>query len=189
MRITNATYIISGVKKKHFPENPYNMFVFLGRSNVGKSSFINGLCNRKNLAYTSSKPGKTITLNFYNINDAIMFVDVPGYGYAERTKQERLDYGNMMEELCIENPRLKTAFLIMDLRHDPTEDDILMYNWLKHYNINVKCILTKADKVGKTMILRQVKPFKEILSLTDDDYIVVSSETKLGFDKVLALLD
>ena len=124
MIIKKAEYVISGTKFEHFPQFNYPEFVFIGRSNVGKSSLLNAITNRKNLAYTSSKPGKTITLNFYNVNDEILFVDVPGYGYAERIKYDRLAYGKMIENYLNFSKNLNSCFLILDSRHKPSEDDI-----------------------------------------------------------------
>ena len=190
MIIKSSEYIISCVKKEQYP-NPNNLpeFVFLGRSNVGKSSFINALTNRKNLAYTSSKPGKTLTLNFYLINKEFFFVDVPGYGYAQREMKQRMDFGKMIEEYLSCSVNLKKCFLIVDSRHEPTEDDILMYEYLKHFNIDVVVIATKCDKIPKT---KQIKHFKQILSclnISKDDAILVSSETKQGIDKVHEIIE
>ena len=151
MIIKSSEYVISCVKKEQYPnENNLPEFVFLGRSNVGKSSFINALCNRKNLAYTSSKPGKTLTLNFYYINKEFYLIDVPGYGYAQRVMSQRMDFGAMIEEYLNSSENLKKCFLIVDSRHNPTEDDCLMYNYLKHFNIDVVVIATKVDKIPKT---------------------------------------
>lgn len=189
MKITKAEYLISAVSPKQFPQLGYPEFVFLGRSNVGKSSFINALVARKNLAYTSSKPGKTITLNFYNINDQLIFVDVPGYGYAQRTVEQRLQYGNMIEGYLNYTKMLKTCFLIIDIRHEPSKDDVLMYNYLKHFNKSVVVVATKADKIGKTIIPRSLKIVKETLGLQDGDLcFAVSSVTKYGLDQIENIL-
>lgn len=183
--IKKAEYIISGTKKEHFPKTNLPEFVFMGRSNVGKSSFINAICKRKKLAYTSSKPGKTITLNFFNINDSFVLVDVPGYGYAQRTVDERLKYGKMMEEYLEFSENLVSCFLIVDLRHDPTKDDVLMYDYLKHFNKKVVVIATKADKLSKNQIAHNQKRVKEVLKLQKEDTcLVVSSETRQGLDLV-----
>lgn len=183
--IKKADYIISGTKKEHFPKTDLPEFVFMGRSNVGKSSFINAICKRKKLAYTSSKPGKTITLNFFNINDSFILVDVPGYGYAQRTVDERLKYGKMMEEYLEFANNLVSCFLIVDLRHDPTKDDVLMYEYLKHFNKKVVVVATKADKLSKNQIAHNQKRVKDVLKLQKEDTcIVVSSETRQGLDLV-----
>ncbi len=183
--IKKAEYIISGTKKEHYPKLNLPEFVFMGRSNVGKSSFINAICKRKKLAYTSSKPGKTITLNFYNINDSFMLVDVPGYGYAQKTVQDRLKFGEMIEEYLNTAENLKSCFLIVDLRHDPTNDDKLMYEYLKHFEKKVVIIATKADKLSKNQMAHNLKRVKEVLKLAKEDKaIVVSSETRLGIENV-----
>ena len=151
MIIKSSEYVISCVKKEQYP-NPNNLpeFVFLGRSNVGKSSFINALTNRKNLAYTSSKPGKTLTLNFYYINKEFYFIDVPGYGYASVNRAQQKKFGLMIEEYLEKREFLKRVFMLVDFRIKPTEDDCLMYNYLKHFNIDVVVIATKVDKIPKT---------------------------------------
>lgn len=185
MNPKKAEYIISGVKEEHFPKFDYPSFVFLGRSNVGKSSFINALTSRKNLAFTSSKPGKTIALNFFNIDDSYILVDVPGYGYAQRKVSDRLKYGGMIEEYLEKAANLKVCFLIVDIRHNPTEDDVLMYNYLKHFNKKVVVIATKADKIGKTHIIKALKNVKSVLNLQEEDLcFAVSSETKYGIEQI-----
>ena len=190
MVIKSSEYVISCVKKEQYP-NSLNQpeFVFLGRSNVGKSSFINALCNRKNLAYTSSKPGKTLTLNFYYINKEFYFVDVPGYGYAQRVMTQRMDFGRMIEEYLKSSENLKKCFLIIDSRHNPTEDDILMYNYLKHFDIDVVVIATKVDKIPKTKQHEHLKNSCEVLDLPLSDVLLVSSETKYGIDKVHQIIE
>ena len=183
--IKKAEYITSGTKKIHYPVTNLPEFVFMGRSNVGKSSFINAICKRKKLAYTSSKPGKTITLNFYNINDSFILVDVPGYGYAQKTVEDRLKFGNMIEEYLEKSEYLKSCFLIVDLRHDPTNDDVLMYNYLKHFDKKVIVIATKADKLSKNQVAHNLKRVKDVLKMSKEDMaIVVSSETRQGLELV-----
>lgn len=188
MIIKKAEYITGAVKKSQYPTLDYPEFVFMGRSNVGKSSFINALVGRKKLAYTSSQPGKTQVLNFFNINDEILFVDVPGYGYAKKVVEERLRFGEMIEEY-LTSPNLKLCFLLVDIRNKPTQDDILMYEYLKHFKIKVAVIATKADKVGTTLVLRHLKQVKETLKLSSEDTcIAVSSETKKGIEEVWNLI-
>lgn len=190
MIIKSSEYVISCVKKEQYPnENNLPEFVFLGRSNVGKSSFINALCNRKNLAYTSSKPGKTLTLNFYYINKEFYFIDVPGYGYAQRVMSQRMDFGRMIEEYLNSSENLKKCFLIVDSRHNPTEDDCLMYNYLKHFNIDVVVIATKIDKIPKTQQHRHLKNISSTLELPLTDIIAVSSITKQGIEKVHQIIE
>ena len=189
MNPKKAEYIISAVSKKQYPSFNYPSFVFLGRSNVGKSSFINALVSRKNLAFTSSKPGKTIALNFYNIDDKYLFIDVPGYGYAKRNIDERLKFGNMIEELLNSYEQLKLCFLVIDIRHEPSDDDCLMYNFLKHQNLNVTVVCTKADKISKNQVINSLKAIKKKLELTEnDDCFAVSSTTKDGIIKIEELI-
>lgn len=185
MIIKKAEYLISAVGPTGYPQLGRPEFVFMGRSNVGKSSFINAITNRKNLAYTSGKPGKTQTLNFYNINDEFTFVDVPGYGYASCTKEDRIAFGNMIEGYLKYRKELQKVFLIVDIRHEPSKDDVLMYDYLKHFNTSAVVIATKADKIGKTLIERHLKVIKQTLKFNESDRLIaVSSETKYGLDKV-----
>lgn len=190
MKINKAVYQISAVNSKGYPKEEYPNFMFIGRSNVGKSSFINALTGRKNLAYTSSKPGKTQTLNFYNINDQIFFVDVPGYGYAKQLVQNRLNFGKMIEDFFEHSKQLQAVFLIIDIRHVPSDDDVLMYEYLKYFNLPVKIIATKVDKIGRTLIPRHRKLILEKLKITEaDDLLVISSETGYGIDKVWEFIE
>src|SRR5690606_38281162 len=149
MKVTDAEVVISAVSKKQYPNEGVPEIALAGRSNVGKSSFINKLINRKSLARTSSKPGKTQTLNFYKINGSFYFVDVPGYGYAKVSKKEREKWGKMMEEYIQTRETLKAVLLITYVRHEPTRDDVQMYDFLKYYELPVIVIATKLDKVPK----------------------------------------
>ncbi len=185
----NANYIISAVGKDQFPnKTKLPEFVFLGRSNVGKSSFINALTNRKNLARTSNKPGKTIALNFYLIDDKYYFVDVPGYGYASRSFSMREDFGRYIEEYLSENQNLKIAFLLVDTKVGPTEDDILMFEFLKYNNLNIKVIATKSDKVGKTKVFTHLNNIKKKLAINDRDLFATSTATGSGINEVAKLI-
>lgn len=189
MIIKKAEYIISGTNSNHIPNLGYPEFVFIGRSNVGKSSFINALANRKNLAYTSSKPGKTISLNFYNINDQYLFVDVPGYGYAKQQVKDRLSFGKMIEDYLSKSKQLKICFLVVDSRHQPTKDDVLMYEYLKHFNLNVAVIATKTDKISKNELNKNLSIIKKTLNLDSNDQLIpISSINKFGIDKVHELI-
>ncbi len=189
MRITKAEFLKSGTNKSHMIEGDKPEFLFCGRSNVGKSSFINGLCNRKNLARTSSKPGKTITLNMFDINDKLIFVDVPGYGYAIRSKAQIAEFGKMIDEYIKTRKQLKLAFLLVDIRHAPTEDDKTMYEYLKYFGIKTVIIATKYDKITRNQLPKQIKLIKETLGLSDDTLIPVSSETRFNLDKVEEIFD
>lgn len=190
MKINSAEIIISAVKPAQYPDVQLPEFALAGRSNVGKSSFINKMLNRKSLARTSSKPGKTQTLNFYLINEQFHFVDVPGYGYAKVSKKEREAWGKMIETYITTREQLKAVVLLVDLRHPPTADDRLMYDFLKHYNLSCIIIATKADKIPKSKWQKHVKITKDTLQLQEGDQIVMfSSETGEGRDKAWAILD
>ena len=150
MKITSAELKVMATRRSQYPTDLKNEFLLVGRSNVGKSSFINTLLGRKSLARTSSHPGKTQTLNFYLVNDDFYLIDVPGYGYAETSKKTRAKFGKMIEEYLETRKELKRVFMIIDFRHKPTEDDILMYNFLKYYNLPVTIVATKSDKIGSS---------------------------------------
>lgn len=183
MKVKNAEIVISAVKPAQYPVSHLPEIALAGRSNVGKSSFINKMLNRKNLARTSSKPGKTQTLNFYNIDDILHFVDVPGYGYARVSKTERAAWGKMIETYLTNREQLKAVVLIVDVRHKPTQDDIMMYDFLKHFGLSVIIIATKADKIPKGKWQKHLKIVKETLELEEgDEMILFSSETAQGKD-------
>lgn len=184
VKITSSDIVISAVSKAQYPEGDLPEIALAGRSNVGKSSFINKMLNRKNLARTSSKPGKTQTLNFYIINESFYFVDVPGYGYARVSKSERAAWGKMIEGYLMGRPQLKCVISIVDLRHPPTSDDVLMYDFLKAYDIPVIIIATKADKIPKGKWNKHIKIVKETLDVQKGDPVIAfSSETGLGKDE------
>ncbi|WLR46102.1 ribosome biogenesis GTP-binding protein YihA/YsxC [Halobacillus litoralis] len=183
MKVNSADIVISAASKKQYPKTPIPEIALAGRSNVGKSSFINRMIQRKNLARTSSKPGKTQTLNFYIINDKFHFVDVPGYGYAKVSKKERAKWGAMMEEYFAERDQLKATALIIDIRHKPTEDDQLMYDYLKHFDLPVMVIATKLDKIKKGQRKKQLKMIFDVLEMEEEDALIpFSSETGEGKD-------
>ncbi|WP_026572276.1 ribosome biogenesis GTP-binding protein YihA/YsxC [Bacillus sp. UNC438CL73TsuS30] len=189
MKVTSADIVISAVRPEQYPETDIPEFALAGRSNVGKSSFINRMLGRKALARISSKPGKTQTLNFFIINEVLHFVDVPGYGYAKVSKTERAAWGKMIETYLTTREQLNAVVLIVDLRHPPTQDDIMMYDFLKHYEIPCIIIATKADKIPKGKWQKHLKVTRETLDLDPNDHIVLfSSETGLGKDQVWSLL-
>ncbi|MBF8419447.1 ribosome biogenesis GTP-binding protein YihA/YsxC [Heyndrickxia coagulans] len=189
MKVTEAELVISAVRQEQYPEGHLPEIALAGRSNVGKSSFINKMINRKALARTSSKPGKTQTLNFYKIENKLYFVDVPGYGFAKVSKKEREKWGRMIEAYMTSRKQLKTVVLIVDVRHPPTNDDCLMYNFLKYYKIPCIIVATKADKIPKGKWASHLKTAKETLNLEKEDEIILfSSETGEGKDKVWASL-
>jgi GTP-binding protein len=184
VKVHHAEIVISAVKPEQYPEDGYPEFALAGRSNVGKSSFINKMIGRKALARTSSKPGKTQTLNFYNIEHKLFFVDVPGYGYAKVSKTEREKWGKFIEQYLTGRAELKAVIQIIDLRHPPTVDDCMMYDFLKHYNIPCIVVATKADKIPKGKWAKHKKVVKDGLEMdSNDPLIVFSSETGLGFDE------
>ena len=190
MEIKKAEFITSAVKNEGLPIHNGVEFMFCGRSNVGKSSFINTLTNRKKLAKTSSNPGKTQTLNVYHINDEFYFIDVPGYGFANVSKAVKATFGKMIEEYVTERTNLKMVFLLVDFRHKPTEDDKLMYDFLKYYNLPVTIIATKSDKVKNSERSKNKKIILETLELKDGDkMIVTSSSNREGLGLVLSKLD
>ncbi|PLT30185.1 ribosome biogenesis GTP-binding protein YihA/YsxC [Peribacillus deserti] len=190
MNITSSEIVISAVRPAQYPEGDLPEFALAGRSNVGKSSFINKMINRKALARISSKPGKTQTLNFYLLNEALHFVDVPGYGYAKVSKSEREAWGKMIETYITTREQLRAVLLIVDLRHPPTSDDVMMYNFLKHYEIPCVVIATKADKIPKGKWQKHLKVTKQTLDFDPDDNIVLfSSETGLGKEEAWTILE
>lgn len=168
----NIDLIISAVQEAQYPDTGLSEVALCGRSNVGKSSFINSMIGRKNMARTSQQPGKTQTLNFFNIDDQLIFVDVPGYGYAKVSKSQREKFGKMIEEYLTKRESLKLVIQLVDLRHNPTEDDVLMYNYLKHFDIPTLVICTKEDKIAKGKIQKHIKNIKEKLDLDPDDTII-----------------
>ena len=187
MKIDNVELKSIAVRQSQYPTDNHPEFLLVGRSNVGKSSFINTLISRKNFARTSSKPGKTQTLNFYLINDDCYIVDVPGYGYSKLSKQSDKKIGLMIEEYLKKRDTLSHVFMLIDYRHKPTEDDIMMYNFLKYYNINITVIATKFDKVGQKDRAKQDNIIKETLKI--DNFIHFSSTTKKGKEEVLKIIE
>ncbi|WP_410771863.1 ribosome biogenesis GTP-binding protein YihA/YsxC [Fontibacillus sp. BL9] len=187
MKITNAEFVISAVGPNQYPEDALPEIALAGRSNVGKSSLINRMINRKNLARTSSTPGKTQHLNYYRINDGIYFVDFPGYGYAKVSKSQREVWGKMIEKYLLERETLQLVLLVIDLRHPPSKDDELMYDWLKHYDLPVCVVATKADKIPKSRWQKHLKIIKEALVMRAGDQIIMfSSEEGMGRDELWA---
>ncbi len=190
MKINSVTLKSLAVRESQYPTEKLPEFLLVGRSNVGKSSFINTLINRKNFAHTSSKPGKTQTLNFYNVNESFYLVDVPGYGYASVDKQTQAKFGLMIEEYLINRDSLKRVFLIIDYRNKPMEDDLLMYNFLKYYHKEVTIVATKYDKVSQSKRAKIEKVLNSAFDLQDTDNIIYfSSVTKEGKDKVMGIID
>lgn len=178
------------VRTTQYPTDNLPEFLIVGRSNVGKSSFINTLVNRKSLARTSAKPGKTQTLNFYNIDDMCYIVDVPGYGYAAVSNAKQEKFGLMIEEYIMNRPNLKHVFLLIDYRHKPTENDLIMYDFLKYYNLPVTVVCTKYDKVKKSLKDKQNKIIENTIDVAMGDEIIYFSKiTKVGRDKIISIME
>lgn len=190
MKINSVDLDVVAVRRSQYPEANLPEFLLIGRSNVGKSSFINTLINRKNLARTSSVPGKTQTLNFYLVNNEFYLVDAPGYGYASVNKEQQKKFGLMIEEYLQKRKQLRRVFLLIDFRHKPSEDDLLMYNFLKYYNIPTTIVVTKTDKVGSSKSSKNLEIIKEALDVVvGDNLVLFSSISKLGKDTVLKLIE
>lgn len=180
----NADILLSAANKSHYPQDDIPEVALAGRSNVGKSSFINTLLNRKNLARTSGKPGKTQLLNFFNVDDKLRLVDVPGYGYARVSKKEREKWGRMIEEYLTCRENLKAVVSLVDFRHEPSADDVQMYEFLKYYEIPVILVATKADKIPRGKWNKHESMIKKKLDFdTSDSFIIFSSVTKEGLEK------
>ena len=172
------------------PKNDLPEIAFLGKSNVGKSSLINTLMQRKSLARTSQAPGKTQTINYYKINDEIYFVDLPGYGYAKVSQELRQKWGKMIEKYLTTSPSLKLICLLVDIRHEPTENDRLMYDWIKYHGYKVLVILTKADKLKRSVLSKNIKMIEKSLKVSEEDMVVAfSSETGQGRDEVYEIIN
>ena len=185
MKINTIELIISAVRESQYPTDNKEEFLLVGRSNVGKSSFINTIINRKNYARTSSTPGKTQTLNFDKINDSFYLVDAPGYGFAKVRNSLKKKFGLIMESYLKSRENLKMVFLLVDFRHKPTSDDIMMYDYLKYYNVPVTIICTKVDKVSKNNHAKNKNIIQKELNLPDDKNIILfSSVTKIGKNEV-----
>ena len=185
----NAQFETSAVKKDGYPKSDMLEFAFAGRSNVGKSSMINKVLNRKSLARVSGTPGKTITINFYNIDKKIYLVDLPGYGYAKRSKEEVAKWGEMMEDYLANRKQLVQTILLVDSRHTPTAQDIQMAEWIRHYHDRLVVIATKMDKLKKSEIDDRINDIAETLELTEDDVLIpFSTQSDEGKELVIDLL-
>lgn len=178
MEVHNVDLTISAVRPAQYPQTNYPEIALVGRSNVGKSSLTNVLINRRNFAHTSSQPGKTQTLNFYNVEDQLYFVDVPGYGYAKVSKKERERFGQMIEEYLTQREQLRGTILLVDGRHAPTDDDISMYQWLQYYNVPTLVVATKIDKVKGNAWNRQESLVKKTLGLDKQTPLILFSAVK-----------
>ncbi len=190
MMIKKAELETVAVKKKGYPEDNLPEIAFAGRSNVGKSSLLNLLTNRKNLARVSGAPGKTRTINFYRINDAFRIVDLPGYGYAKISKSVSENWGEMMEEYFQNRQGLKKVVQLVDIRHAPSAQDVQMYEYLRHYGLDGLVVATKADKVSRNEMQKCIKTIRTVLELEPDDLVIpVSALKKQGHDNLLAEIE
>lgn len=184
-----ALETVCGITSK-LPENTIPEVAFAGKSNVGKSSLINALMNRKSLARTSSQPGKTQTINFYNVNNELYFVDLPGYGYASVSAETKEKWGKMIEKYLRTSKMLKAVFLLVDIRHDPSQNDIAMYNWILDKGYDPIVICTKLDKINRSQIAKQVKNIKEKLGAQKETVVIpFSAETKQGRDDIYKIIE
>ena len=180
---------VCGITSK-LPDNMLPEIAFAGKSNVGKSSLINGIMNRKSLARTSSQPGKTQTINFYNVNEVFYLVDLPGYGYAKANQEVKAQWGKMIERYLHSSKQLKAVFLLIDIRHDPSANDKQMYQWMRHYGFDPIIIATKLDKINRSQVQKQLKAIRVGLEAQKDTIIIpYSSLSKQGREEIYDLLD
>ena len=190
MKIVDVALSNVAVRRSQYPTDGKPEFLLIGRSNVGKSSFTNSIMERKDLARISGKPGKTQTINFYKVNDAFYLVDVPGYGYAATGKEKQKKFGMMIEEYLSGRKELKQVFMLVDFRHKPTEDDLLMYNFLKYHGVKVALIATKVDKIGNTLREKHKKQITDNIDLEiGDELVLFSSKTKLGKKEIQNIIE
>ena len=180
---------VCGITSK-LPQSAHPEVAFAGKSNVGKSSLINVLMNRKSLARTSAQPGKTQTINFYNVNDELYLVDLPGYGYARANEEIKAKWGKMIERYLHGSKQLKQVFLLIDIRHEPSKDDRLMYDWIVNQGYAPIIIATKLDKINRSQIAKQVKMIREVLGTPKETVVIpFSAQTRQGRDEIYQILD
>ena len=185
MKIRSSEIVVSAIKKEQYPSEGLPEIALVGRSNVGKSSATNALLNRRNFARTSQTPGKTRTINFYKINNEFYFVDLPGYGYAKVSKSEKDKWGVIMERYLQDRQELCAIFLLVDIRHEPTNDDVMMYEWIKHFGYNCVVIATKADKISRGQYQKHISIIRKKLQLEKDEKVIpLSSSKKTGVEDV-----
>ncbi len=185
MKIRSSEIVVSAIKKDQYPKEGLPEIALVGRSNVGKSSATNALLNRRNFARTSQTPGKTRTINFYKINEEFYFVDLPGYGYAKVSKSEKDKWGVIMERYLQDRQELCAIFLLVDIRHEPTNDDVMMYEWIKHFGYNCVVIATKADKISRGQYQKHISIIRKKLQLEKDEKVIpLSSSKKTGVEDV-----
>ncbi|MDO5388399.1 MAG: ribosome biogenesis GTP-binding protein YihA/YsxC [Clostridia bacterium] len=190
MKVNNVSLDAVAVKAAQYPTDGKPEVAFAGKSNVGKSSLINSMVYRKAIARTSQNPGKTRTINFYNVEDMLYFVDLPGYGYAKAPKTEIAKWGKMIENYLLKREELRAIILLIDIRHEPGENDRLMYEWLKHYGYKIIIVATKSDKLKRSQLPKHVAMLKKSLNLEKEDVLIpFSSESKDGRDELWSVIE
>lgn len=190
MNVNNVELAAVAVKAAQYPEETMPEVAFAGKSNVGKSSLINTMINRKSLARTSQNPGKTRTINFYNVENALYFVDLPGYGYARAPKSEIAKWGKMIEDYLIKRESLRAIIMLVDIRHEPGENDKMMYDWLKHYGHKIIVVATKSDKLKRSQLPKHKKMLSQALGLEKEDILIpFSSENKSGKEELWNIIE
>ncbi len=190
MEVNHASLAAVGVRFAQYPEDGKPEIAFAGKSNVGKSTLINAMMNRKALARTSSQPGKTRTINFYDVENQLYIVDLPGYGYAKAPKTEIDRWGKMIEEYLQRREELLAIILLIDIRHEPGQNDIMMYEWLKHYGYDIIIAATKADKLNRSQVPKQLSIIRKTLGLGEQDKLIpFSGVTKNGVQELWAVMD
>lgn len=190
MEVNNVSLAAVGVKLEQYPTDFKPEIAFAGKSNVGKSTLINSMIGRKSLARTSSQPGKTRTINFYDVEDTFYIVDLPGYGYAKAPKTEIAKWGNMIEEYLNERETLLSIVLLIDIRHEPGENDKMMYNWIKHYGYDVIIVATKSDKLKRSQLSKHISMIRKGLGMEKDEILIpFSGETKQGKEELWQVID
>lgn len=190
MNVTKAEMIITAGLASQFPVHDMPEIAFAGKSNVGKSSLLNAMLNRKSLARTSSQPGKTQTINFYSVQDTFMFVDLPGYGYAKVSKADRERWGKLIEGYLEKREQLKKIILLIDIRHEVGNNDKMMYDWIKHYHNEVIIVATKMDKIKRSQVQKHLSMIRKGLNLMPEDKLIgFSSETKQGKEELWKVIE
>lgn len=190
MKVNNVSLDAVAVKPAQYPTDEMPEIAFAGKSNVGKSSLINSMVYRKAIARTSQNPGKTRTINFYNVENKLYFVDLPGYGYAKAPKTEIAKWGKMIENYLLKRKTLRAIILLIDIRHEPGENDRMMYDWLKHYGYKIIIIATKSDKLKRSQLSKHISMLRKSLQLDKSDLLIpFSSETKDGRDELWEVIE
>lgn len=190
MKVNNVSLAAVAVKKEQYPADGRPEVAFVGKSNVGKSSLINTMLNRKALARTSQNPGKTRTINFYDVENEIYLVDLPGYGYARAAKTEIEKWGKMIENYLLKREELRAIMMLVDIRHEPGANDRMMYDWLKHYGYNIIIVATKSDKLKRSQLQKHTSMLRKAFELEQEDILIpFSSESKSGREELWTIID